>query len=343
MNRKELSHIWANQTDEELERERSVRASAAFFNGPAFFHHSTVLARIYRKNGARLVLLDSARFSATTSQVQSSLRSALRASDINVSLSFGRRGQSLLLTPLQIWEAAKAEALDYATQASKARGRGPSLLKCAELSVDKAESVRRFFGLRNKPFAPDLSTLAEKMKEETKKAAEREVRRQTKQREFVVKFGPEMIELWRTHQEMHPRWLKIKDDAAKIGLRGLDLAPLFSAPDFSANALLRLSVDGSRVETSKGAQVLTRTVRFLWAFCMDAKRNALPVAADLIARFPRLDNYNASAIDAGGNLTAGCHRIPFAEVQEIARALKLPPFNGELPQAPTIPTEEVSA
>ncbi len=337
MNRKNLAHIWANQTDAELSRGRSVQASAARFEGPAFWHHATVIARIYQRNGARLVLLDSARFSATTSQVQASLRSAMRDSDVNISAEFGRRGQSLQLSGLEIWEACKAECAEYIEQASKARARAPFLIDCARDAVTKAESVRAFFGLRNKPFAPDLSELVAHAKHQAARVADLAAKAEARKAKARATYGPELMALWRAHGERDLKWSHLSEAMKRAGCSSFPVAPFVFSPGFDGNAALRLSVDGSRVETSQHAQVLTRTVRFLWAFCRHAKAMAEPVAAEVVARFPRLDNYNASSIDAGGNLTAGCHRIPFAEVEGIARELGLPPFDGTPAEAPTIP------
>lgn len=333
---RELPHVWLNLTDAELDGLRSGRGSNFAFHGPELVSYQTTVARIYRKGAARLVLIDSNRFSPSTGKQLGYLSRALRPVDLTVSLDFGRRGQSLRFSPLEMWEAAKAEAKDYAQQASEARGRGPFLLSLASDAVAKAEKIRTFFKLRNKPFAPDLSTLAEQMKEETKKAAVRAALLAEKRAAYVAKHGPELLNLWRTHQEMHPRWLAISDGAKKIGA-GFTYAALITSPDFAGTSALRLSVDGSRVETSQGAQVLVRTVRFLWAFCRHAKATGAALDSETLARFPRLDNYRADSIDAGGNLSAGCHRIPFAEVENIARALNLPPFDGAPAEAPTIP------
>jgi hypothetical protein len=342
-NNAELAHVWLNLTDAELDGGREGRGSSFSFRGRELCSYATAIARIYPRNGRRLVLIDGSSFSNSTSKHQNYLRRALRDSDVNISLDFGRRGQALIFTPKQIWEACIAECQEYATQASKARGRAPYLLGLARSAVVKAESVRVFFGLRNKPFAPDMSKLIEYAKDEAAKRAEIEAAKQKRIAKFMKEEAPRMLTLWRERQEGCIAWDEIKEHGRALGVYSLPMGSLLSTPEFQGTAALRLSEDGSRVETSQGAQVLVRTVKFLWAFCMDAKRNALAVSPDLIARFPRLDNYSVNAIDAGGNLTAGCHHIPFAEVQEIARALKLPPFNGELPQAPSIPAEEVSA
>ncbi len=313
------------------------RGSSFGFTGPELNSYATTIARIYMHKGARLVLMDSASFSPSTAKHQSYLRRALRECDANVSVEFGRRGQSLRFTPKQIWEALIAECQDYATQASKARGRAPFLLDCARGSVVKAEQVRKFFGMRNKPFAPDLSKLVEYAKGEAVKRADMEARKEKARAKALQTFAPRMLILWRAHGEGSFEWQQLRDAMTVSGNSGLNVGALISTPEFAGTAALRLNADRSRVETSQHAQVLVRTVSFLWAFCRNAKAKGEAVDTQTVARFPRLDNYNANAIDAGGNLTAGCHRIPFAEIEGIARALGLPPFNGQPAEAPTIP------
>ncbi len=343
-NNRELAHVYLNQTDAELDSGRDGYGSNFRFTGPALYSYATQIAHIYRnKDGARLVLIDSHSFSNSTQKQKGGLWRGMRPGDLQISARFGQRGQSLRLDPKEIFEACKAECADYATQASKARGRAPFLLDCARLSVAKSEQVRAFFKLRNKPFAPDLSKLAEKCKAEAARASELEKKREDKRARFGATYGARLLALWRLHAEGSEEAGAIRELGAKLGFRSVSFSPLISSPELAGTAALRLSVERDRVETSQGAQVLVRTVRFLWAFCRNAKATQTPVDRETLARFPRLDNYSANAIDAGGNLTAGCHKIPFAEIEGIARELGLPPFNGEPAEAPTIPAEEVLA
>ncbi len=344
MNARELAHIYVNQTNEELDRCRSGRASNFSFIGPALFSYQTEIARIFRRaDGKRLVLMDSASFSNSTAKQQSRIRCAVRAADVNVSLPFGRRGQSLNHAPKFLWEVAIRECQDFAEQASKARGRAPYWLECANRSIATAEAVRQFFKLRNKPFAPDLSQLVAYAKHQAANRAEIEKRAAARKEKARTVLAPRMLALWRAGLEGTAEMTAVREAMRKAGLHGLSVSGLISTPEFTASAALRLNAERDRVETSQGAQVLVRTVRFLWAFCRSAKAAGVAVDAETVARFPRLDNYAAQSIDAGGNLVAGCHRIPFGEVEGIARELGLPPFDGSPAEAPTIPAEEVTA
>lgn len=352
-NNREVAHVWANQTDAELDGLRSGSGSSFSFTGPAINSYSTTIGRIYRRNGRRLVLTDGASFSNSTSKHQGYIRRALRGSDEHVSLSFGKRGQSLNLTPKQIWEAAIAECHDYAAQSAKARGRAAGLLVSAENSIRKAELVRVFFGLRNKPFSPDLSKLVEHAKTQDalreKIAAKQKAKEEERQREherLSAKYAPSLLAMWREHREASDEFKAIQETARASGLHSISVSALLrgDSPFFQGNCALRLSIDRDRVETNKGAQVLVRTVSFLWAFCSQARRNAESVNPETVARFPRLDHYSVNEIDAGGNLTAGCHSIAFSEIEYIAKELGLPPFNGQPEEAPSIPqADEVTA
>ncbi len=344
---REIAHVWANQTDDELAAGREGRSNSMSFRGPEFRSYQTAIARVYVQKGRRAVLLDASSFSVTTSAHQSHVRQAIGDGVPVWRIRFGKRGQSLNFTAKELWAHACEEVRMHTENAANARGRAPYHLALAQGAVNQAEEIRQFFGLRNKPFAPDLSKLVAHAKDQTRINAEMEKNRERlhleqveKQKAYTAKNGPRMLALWRAHDEDMPEWRNILEGAQKLGLRGCMSPDLISTPDFQATAALRLSIHRDRVETSQGAQVLVRTVSFLWAFCRTAKAKGEAVAPDVIARFPRLDNYNASAIDARGNLTAGCHRIPFAEIEYIARELGLPPFDGSPAEVPSIPQNE---
>ncbi len=350
---KEIAHVWANLTDAELDAGRSGAANSMRFEGEGFYSYQTCIARIYRRKGRSAVLMDAASYSPTTSAHQSRVRCAVPERLPVWSIHFGKRGQSLRFTPKELWSYACDEVKNHAESAATARGRAPLFLERAQAAVRTAEEIRQFFGLRNKPFAPDLSKLVEYAKrQEIARAksiaqkAERERARKEAHENLSAKWGPRLLELWRQHQEDGNEYLGIKNEVQMRDLAPLNVSALIrgDSPFFQGNCALRLSLDRERVETNKGAQVLVRTVKFLWAFCSTARRLSASVAPATVAQFPRLDHYSVNEIDAGGNVTAGCHSIAFSEVEYIAKELGLPPFNGQPEEAPTIPqAEEVQA
>lgn len=94
-------------------------------------------------------------------------------------------------------------------------------------------------------------------------------------------------------------------------------------------AFLRLSADGRRVETSQGAEVPARVCAALWPMIGECKRGGFartfPGGSDPGA--VRLGHFLLDAIDGDGNIRAGCHFIPFAELADIAARLNFAPHN----------------
>lgn len=89
-------------------------------------------------------------------------------------------------------------------------------------------------------------------------------------------------------------------------------------------ALLRLSADRRRIETSRGAEVPTRIAGALWQAIEDRRAG---VWAD-ISRTPyagmQLGHFRLDAVEPDGSIRAGCHFIPYAELLDIAQRLGLP-------------------
>lgn len=229
--------------------------------------------------------------------------------------------------------------------------------------LTQAGEFSAIFGLKFPPvdaesFLARLAPMAARLKKESVKATrERIARAKANAEKFAAEkkereekqaaFAPRAREinaarlaLWREGKEPSAEQFEAWDAEHRAALSFMPQAVAADDPHAEA-AALRLSADGSRVETSRGAQVLARTVCFLWPFVAKARATASAVAAETVARFPRLDHYNARSIDAHGNLSAGCHFIPFAEIERIARALNLPPFTlAEAEQCtPQIPVD----
>jgi murein DD-endopeptidase MepM/ murein hydrolase activator NlpD len=76
---------------------------------------------------------------------------------------------------------------------------------------------------------------------------------------------------------------------------------------------LRLSTDGSRIETSHGAVVPTRVAAVAWE----------AIKAGAVDPEFSWGHYTGLAV-RDGVLVVGCHRIPLEEVQAIREALALP-------------------
>jgi hypothetical protein len=83
--------------------------------------------------------------------------------------------------------------------------------------------------------------------------------------------------------------------------------------------MLRLSKDKQNVETSKGADIPVTHAKRLWPIIQNCKA----VGKGFNDRQIRLGHYTLSEIRPDGSIVVGCHDIPYAEIELIARELGL--------------------
>ena len=93
-------------------------------------------------------------------------------------------------------------------------------------------------------------------------------------------------------------------------------------PHMESGALLRLSSDGERIETSQGADVPVSVAPLVWRAanaCREAGKshNFREAGGDI----PRLGHFTLDQVTENGDIHAGCHFIAYAELQRIAVAL----------------------
>lgn len=90
-------------------------------------------------------------------------------------------------------------------------------------------------------------------------------------------------------------------------------------------AFLRLSADRRRVETSRGAEVPASICPLVWQLIGETRASGEP--RTFAPGSVRLGPFSLDSIDAEGNIAAGCHFIPFAELADIAARLGYAPHN----------------
>lgn len=90
-------------------------------------------------------------------------------------------------------------------------------------------------------------------------------------------------------------------------------------------AFLRLSADGRRVETSRGAEVPAHVCPLVWRLVGEVRASGAP--REFAPGSVRLGHFTLDSIDAEGNVRAGCHFIPFSELADIASRLGYAPHN----------------
>lgn len=99
-----------------------------------------------------------------------------------------------------------------------------------------------------------------------------------------------------------------------------DASPRFDTCDMPA--LLRVSRDGQRIETSRAAFVPVSVCPMIWQVanaCRDAGQSH---DYGDTGNAPRIGSFTLNKIHADGSITAGCHEIAFSELEYIARALE---------------------
>lgn len=89
-----------------------------------------------------------------------------------------------------------------------------------------------------------------------------------------------------------------------------------------SGALLRLSSDGERIETSQGADVPVSVAPLVWQAanaCRESGKshNFREAGGDI----PRLGHFTLDQVTENGDIHAGCHFITYAELQRIAVSL----------------------
>lgn len=88
-------------------------------------------------------------------------------------------------------------------------------------------------------------------------------------------------------------------------------------------AYLRLNEDKTRIETSKGAQVLVSSARILWNTIKRVKESGQEyVPSETVAERIKIDYYTLNKVTADGNIIIGCHNILYSESELIAKELK---------------------
>lgn len=100
--------------------------------------------------------------------------------------------------------------------------------------------------------------------------------------------------------------------------REIDILPL--TPSDPPGDFARLSSDGTHIETSRSARILTVHAPRLWAIISSCASSGRPWVP---GQEMRIDYYRLDSIDSDGTLHVGCHSIPYSESHYLARALGL--------------------
>lgn len=291
-NSSEVAHYWANQT------QADGRIKNMFFEGPRIWSYGYhfEIARLVKVKGQTVVLFTTREYSNTTSRHKYDVRHAASHLELFAVPSFEDHNQNVDHYIKLIIEAqakatrARAYAESYQTDLA---GNIAAVYKYSELFKKElnAEHLKAVREWKKKADKGALFSPAELEKIKRTHAAELERRKNEKAA--------------RAAREAERRAKLIEDLDAWTN--GAD-----TRPPYSYDLPIRLRVNGSRIETSRGAEITVKTALVLWS---KIKQNE--TVADMT-----LDLYRVQGFD-GETLTVGCHKIPVTELNRIAGLLKV--------------------
>lgn len=308
----QLAHVWAQQT------QPSGRSGSMSFEGPTLYSYKTPIAKFYDPGNARslrVVLATSETYSTTTScKHMPALWRALsglyvrtfRVPFIELDPSKARlQGMGRVGTHLQNLDAIVVRYV--ATRESELRRikvYGSAYGRLGEIQCD-ARAYAQIFGLP----VPTLDARADSDGIEHIRA-ERKAKRETPAYLAAQARKVELAAAKEAKREVERVLLETERRTAwQAGA-----ANMFYGADEKGGAYLRLSNDGTRVETSRGANIpvndARRAIRFIRA-------TDVPVSPHSY----RVGSFSIDLIDAERNIKAGCHFIQFAEIDKIGKLL----------------------
>lgn len=282
----EVIHVWASG------RQEKARCRNVFFRSPeriySYGHHFCLARRI----NDRVVALNRRSSSVTTAKHQREVRDATRhLEQLRVFDPDSPEDASRLV------KIHRDNLLDLASRA-KSRRLG-YLLNAAEATRDHNRFCDLVPGFKRWK-VPELqvegwSSVAwaqQKAKEE--EAAERKVEAERRKRRKEL---AEAVEKWRAGESVY------------IGS--------------SLPTMLRLSKDGTEIETSRSARVPVADAVRVWPLILRARKNETSYRLSSPSVENHLGLYRLDEIHADGAIEVGCHHIGFDEVLGIAKQLGL--------------------
>jgi hypothetical protein len=310
----EIPHLWAHKTQD------SARNSAGnmFFDGDTIYsygHHFPMARHVETKRG-KAILVNSTRYSVTTSSHQSAVRGAIppgilvfEVPEVNCADNW----QSNMRHDFNVahYHAAIKSSIESAARARCDYSKRYKTERALELQKE-ATAYAAFFDLKETfeiPGIDDLEALRKKLAKEAaataavtkvenlERKARVEARKQEQLRlaELRKQTLPARIEAWRNGDRTTFDW----DEQCTLGTM--------------------LRIRGEEVETSMGARVpadhALRAYRLLKLYRANGKtyqRNGHTI---------HLGNYAIDSLDEQGTLHAGCHHIKWEEVERIGEQL----------------------
>lgn len=305
MNNRTVAHEWANQTRE------SRRGSNFFFEGPALYSYGRyfivglIVPGDTKKRKGKIALLNSARYSNSTSTHQNAARAAV----FNLCPVFTVPAMSAAPEDVKANCAYYlAEIVKLQEKLIRSRTNGEYYERELTKMIREAAAFTNYFNRAplkmrraiaewcNRLEAGNLITPEERA---TLKVREEAVRR--------VKKAEEAARAARAAEERAKAEAQLKDWVD--GVPGVQ-APASYSWTWGYTLPTRLRIKGAAVETSRGAVVSCKAALTVWHM-IKAGRDIVGVV---------LDGYEIKAFN--GELKIGCHNIDRAEVERIGALLE---------------------
>jgi hypothetical protein len=287
-NSAELFHYWASMAMPQ------AKCGNVSYDGPVLYSYAEPIGLLLSNNR---VLISNRYFSVTTNSHQHAARVAThhmrRCSAPHITRYYNSE------TDLKLMHKANSDSwlrdAEYAVAELKNHPRRKKSIADRLASiVSSYNSYREFFELDWKELTSEeisgiVNVRATERAEETKRAEERAAA----ERAQKEKLQAADLELWREH--------------------------ILTRNFVTFNKMaLRLSQDGTEIETTRGARVPVSCATYLWRYATLCKRKNEAFIPDEVAQ---IGVYKLTGINSDGSLDIGCHHIPFDELELMAKKL----------------------
>lgn len=274
-----VAHLWAHRSQD------SARNGGGnfYFEGDSIYSYGThfLIARHVETKRGRVVLLTTRGYSATTARHKSLVLRACRHLTIfhvQHPTDSDRKAQ---------FDEYRQRYLDLARKYSRARSNRPWILGRLRDLVEEANRFAQFFGLRCRLSLPaDLSVMEEECRAIELRERERKQRAEAKRRREAL--------------ERLQKWVDGETDF---------LCQQSYGP-------IRLRIKGDELQTSRGARVpIAHAVK---AFRIIKRLRDKGQSYERNGHTVHLGHFALDAVDAQGNVTAGCHNVTWTEIERVA-------------------------
>lgn len=294
MNNNQVAHAWAAQNREH------GKGSNFYFDGPTIYSYGghfpiATFTDRHTASGFRVVLFTTRGYSNTTARHCAMARNALHGLNVRV------------IECRYIEQAGNPDNLadmrerydSLLLKAARARSNGEFYLSEADSIRHQAADYAHAYGLPEPEFpGMDSETLGTIRERANRERAARKEKEKEAARLRALSYA-EKLEAWRAGGDQS----------------ALELWRFSGEP-----TALRLSKDGRKVETSRAAEVTTRTARALFRAVSNVRGATDETRQAMVEAFPNVDGFTLRAIRADGSIVVGCHVLEWPEIERFATA-----------------------